>query len=201
MVPRQLTEDEKKRVRALTRKVPREGGGEWTWPTKESVALERELSGATQQSRDRVEKMLKADLTPTTDQEGDPTTMKRATKPSIVVELVGKKRAARSKKAARPASAPKPAKPAPKKEAAKIAAKAAPERDPLAKGTVKATIVEMLCRKNGANESEVCERLEWKRAQATIGRTITAAIESGKYKEKPRFKGTDGRMRYFLIEK
>lgn len=69
-----------------------------------------------------------------------------------------------------------------------------------AKGTVKATIVKMLVRKNGVNETEVKKALGWKRARTTIGRTIAAAVQTGRYKERPRAR-VEGGMRYYLVAK
>jgi hypothetical protein len=46
---RQLTEEEKRQVRALMRQV-----GDWLWPTRESVQLERELNGSLARARERV---------------------------------------------------------------------------------------------------------------------------------------------------
>ena len=57
---RYLTESERKRVRALCSLTPKLGGGYWVWPTDEAIALERELSGAAQQTRERILKMKAA---------------------------------------------------------------------------------------------------------------------------------------------
>ena len=55
---RQLTAIEREQVKALMRRAPRERGGFWLMPTRESVALEREFTGSLGKARERVEKML-----------------------------------------------------------------------------------------------------------------------------------------------
>jgi hypothetical protein len=64
---------------------------------------------------------------------------------------------------------------------------------------VRGTIVELLSRRDGATEREVAEALSWKRAGATVGRTIKAAVATGTFMlEKQRM--TDGRgTRYRLV--
>lgn len=49
---RALTSREKEQVSALMRRIPRGDGHEWSWPTKESVQLERQLSGKEEKAMD-----------------------------------------------------------------------------------------------------------------------------------------------------
>jgi hypothetical protein len=57
-VLRRLTHEDRIRIHALMREDPKPNGGVWYWPTAESVALERELTGVADQTKARL-KLLK----------------------------------------------------------------------------------------------------------------------------------------------
>lgn len=57
---RRLSDEDKLRIRALMRLDPTPHGGYWLWPTNESLALERELTGAADAARLRIEKLKQA---------------------------------------------------------------------------------------------------------------------------------------------
>ena len=87
------------------------------------------------------------------------------------------------------AELPKPAKPA--KAAAKASKKAAAGETKPMTGS-KATIADMMRRPNGATEAEVCKKLGWQAAGATISRVIKLLPAGSVTKTK----GEDGKTRY-----
>jgi hypothetical protein len=109
---------------------------------------------------------------------------------------------AANKKAAAELDALPVAKTAPKKALAKKTAPAKKVAKPVAKPTnrrasdkkpVKERIIDMISRKDGANEAEVCRELGWVRAATTMRRAM-----DGSGLKFDREKGTDGKFRYFL---
>lgn len=80
---------------------------------------------------------------------------------------------------------------------AEAPAKAAkPAKQPATEATgVKAEILKLMQRKNGVSEREVCEKLNWAKAGATISR----AIKLAPFKV-AKERGDDGKMRYIAVE-
>jgi hypothetical protein len=112
-----------------------------------------------------------------------------AAKPERATFIDAERRAAKKarKPAARPAKAPaKAAKPAKTTKA-----QAPVETASKAPTGAKATILAMIARKGGVSEKEVCEKLGW----AAAGATISRAIKLATFKV-VKVKGEDGRTRY-----